>query len=96
MTRNLVAAAIAAIAFSLPAQAETVDLATVKCSELATMDQEAANFMFAWLLGYTGGQAGVTTLDLADMDSIGEDIGKYCAANPDVGLVSATLDVMTE
>ncbi len=71
MRRTLAAAAIAALSFTLPAQAETIDLATVKCSELATMDQESATFMFTWLLGYSSGQAGTTTMDLAAMGEVG-------------------------
>ncbi len=101
MKRTLAAAALAATLLTLPAltrpaQAETVDLATVKCSELATMKQEDADFMFAWLLGYAGGQTGTTTIDLASMGSIGTDIGEYCAKNPEVGLLSAATAVMTE
>lgn len=96
MKRTLAAAAFAAIAFAMPAAAETVDMATVKCADLATMKEDEANFMFFWLLGYAGGQASDTTIDLSMMDSIGKSIGEYCAANPDVGLVSATMNVLTE
>ena len=96
MKRTLAAAALAATLFTIPAHAETVDLATVKCSELATMKQDDADFMFAWLLGYAGGQSGTTTIDLSTMNSMGTDIGKYCADNPDVGLLSAATEVMTD
>lgn len=96
MRRTLAAAAIAALSFTLPAQAETIDLATVKCSELATMDQESAAFMFTWLLGYANGQAGTTTMDLAAMSAVGTEIGEYCGANPDIGILSAATTVMAE
>ena len=96
MKRTLAAAALATLSFTLPAAAETVDLATVKCSELATMQEDDASFMFAWLLGYAGGQSGITTIDLSDMDAIGQDIGEYCAGNPDVGLLSAATEVMSQ
>ena len=69
------------------AWAETIDLATVKCSELATMNEKDARFMFTWLLGYTSGQAGTTTMDLSDMESLGTEIGEYCGTNPDVGIL---------
>ena len=95
MKRTMAAAAIAALFFTIPAQAETIDLATVKCSELATMNQSDASFMFTWLLGYAGGQAGTSTLDLSAMESLGTEIGTYCAANPDVGLLSAATEVMS-
>lgn len=101
MKRTMSAAALAACflalpALGLPAQAETVDLATVKCSELASMKQDDADFMFAWLLGYAGGQTGTTTIDLGAMGTIGTEIGEYCAKNPEVGLLSAATAVMTQ
>jgi acid stress chaperone HdeB len=94
MKRTLAAAAIAAITFIVPASAETIDLGTVKCSELATMSEQDASFMFTWLLGYAGGQAGSTLMDLSAMGSIGTQIGEYCAANPDVGLLSASMEIL--
>ncbi len=96
MYRTLAAATIAAISFIMPAAAETVDMATVKCADLANMKEEDASVMFFWLLGYAGGQAGDTTIDLGAMDAIGNSIGEYCAANPDVGLVSAVTNALSE
>ena len=96
MKRILAAAAIAALSFSIPATAETIDLATVKCAELSMMKQDEATFLFTWLLGYAGGQAGTTTMDLTEMESIGTKIGEYCAGNPDVGILSAASEMMSE
>lgn len=96
MKRTFTAAAIAAMAFTPPASAETIDLGTVKCSELATMNESDATFMFTWLLGYAGGQSGSTLMDLGAMGSMGTQIGEYCAANPDVGLLSASMEILGE
>ena len=96
MKRILAAAAIAALSFSIPATAETIDLATVKCAELSMMKQDEATFLFTWLLGYAGGQAGTTTMDLSEMESTGTKIGEYCAGNPDVGILSAASEMMSE
>ena len=96
MKRILAAAALAAALNATPASAETIDLATVKCSELATMNENDASFLFTWLLGYAGGQAGSTTMDLTQMESLGTKIGEYCGANPDVGILSAATTVMAE
>ena len=96
MKRILAAAAITALSFSMPATAETIDLATVKCAELSMMKQDEATFLFTWLLGYAGGQAGTTTMDLTEMESIGTKIGEYCAGNPDVGILSAASEMMSE
>ncbi len=96
MKRILAAALLAAALFPATASAETIDLATVKCSELATMDESSSTFMFTWLLGYQSGVAGTTTMDLGSMESLGTKIGEYCGANPDVGMLAATTEVMGE
>ncbi len=89
MKKHLIVAALAMLAFASPSKAEVIDLATIKCSELANMSSEDASYLFTWLHGYFGGQAGDTTMDLANMESSGKTIGEYCAVNPEVGIVSA-------
>lgn len=90
----LAAAAILAILGSASVRAETVDIATVKCSDLASMSDSDGTFLFTWLLGYEAGQAGTTTMDLSKMESVGKEIGDYCAKNPAVGVLSAATEVM--
>ena len=94
MKKLIGAAVLAAFLFPAAAQAETIDLATVKCSELATMDKEGGTFIFTWLLGYQSGVAGTTTMDLGAMESLGSKIGEYCASNANVGLLAATTAIM--
>jgi acid stress chaperone HdeB len=96
MKKLVGAALLALLAAPMTAQAETIDLATVKCSDLGTMDENASTFVFTWLLGYQSGTAGTTTMDLGAMEDLGKKIGEYCGANPDVGLLSATTAVMSE
>ena len=96
MKKQLFAASLLLAANCALAKAEVIDLATVKCSELATMSETDGTFLFSWLLGYMGGKNDKTTMDLADMESSGEEIGKYCAANPDVGVLTAASEVLGE
>ena len=96
MKRILAVPLLALALFTTPASAETIDLATVKCSELATMQGDDAAFLFTWLLGYAGGQAGTTTMDLSAMEQLGTQIGDYCGANPDVGILSAATEVLSQ
>lgn len=83
-------------AFATGARAEVIDLATVKCSDLATMSDEDGTFFFVWLHGYFGGKAGDTTMDLSAMEAAGKTIGEFCAANPDVGVLSAAQQALGE
>jgi acid stress chaperone HdeB len=96
MKRQLIAATLLLSVNYASAKAEVIDLATVKCSELATMSETDGTFLFSWLLGYMGGKNDKTTMDLSAMESSGEAIGKYCATNPDVGVLTAAGEVLGE
>ena len=93
--KGFVAALAAFMLLALPAaQAETIDLSTLKCSELASVDEEQGTVIFIWLLGYVGGQLGSTILNLDELEAFGTRVGEYCASNPDVGLVAGVMDVV--
>ena len=94
MKKQLIATILLLSANYIPAKAEIIDLATVKCSELGTMSESEGTFLFSWLLGYMAGQDNKTTMDLAALETAGEEIGKYCAANLDVGVLTAANEVM--
>lgn len=93
--RIFLAALAAFMVLALPtAQAETLDLSTLKCSELATVNDEEGTVIFIWLLGYVGGQLNSTLLNLDEMEAFGTKVGEYCASNPDVGLVAGVMDLV--
>jgi acid stress chaperone HdeB len=96
MKRHVFAATLLLVANYATAKAEVIDLATVKCSELGAMSDADGTFLFSWLLGYMGGKNDKTTMDLGAMESTGEEIGKYCAANPEVGILTAATEVLGE
>jgi acid stress chaperone HdeB len=88
MTKLMITvAALAALA--LPAKAETVDVSTLKCSELMAMNQDEIGSMLLWLHGYYGGQANDTTIDLSAFEPMGTAIGEKCAAEPELGVMTA-------
>ena len=87
MKRIFVLAALSIFAASA-AQAEVVDVSTIKCAELGKMYMEEASYILIWLHGYYGGKAGDTTIDLAALESVGKAIGEKCAENPDLGLMT--------
>jgi acid stress chaperone HdeB len=87
LKKTLIAASLMAIA-SFPVRAETIDISTVKCSDLAKMNEEEASYLLIWLHGYYGGQANDTTIDLDNFESAGKAIGESCAASPDLGLMT--------
>lgn len=89
MKNLIVVIAVCAVAFTLPAKAETIDISTVKCSDLATMKEDETSYLLIWLHGYYGGKAGDTTIDLEALGDSGKAIGEKCGANPELGLMTA-------
>ncbi len=89
MKKLVIATAIAVFATSAFARAEVIDVSTIKCSDLGTMSKDEASYVLIWLHGYYGGKAGDTTIDLAALESAGTAIGEKCAANPELGLMTA-------
>ena len=89
MKRHILAVGLLLAAGTIAAKAEVIDLATVKCSDLASMSAEDSGFFFTWVHGYFGGQSGDTTMDLDAMEEAGKAIGEYCGTNPDVGVLAA-------
>ena len=90
----LAALALLASTALTAARAEVIDLATIKCSDLATMKEEEGSYLMIWIHGYFSGQAGSTTMDVDAMATDGKAIGEYCAANPDVGVLSAVQEAL--
>jgi acid stress chaperone HdeB len=89
MKKQIIAIGVLLAASTAASRAEVIDLATVKCSDLASMSAEDSGFFFTWVHGYFGGQSGDTTMDLDAMEEAGKAIGEYCGANPDVGVLAA-------
>lgn len=71
-----------------PASAETVDIATLKCSDLADMKPEEGAMILAWIDGYLGGQADDTRLDIDRFNDNADAAAKACADEPDTGILT--------
>lgn len=89
MKKYLVAVALMTVLGSTATKAEVIDISTIKCSDLTTMKTEEASYLMIWLHGYYGGKADDTTIDLGAMEEEGAEIGKKCAENPELGLMTA-------
>lgn len=85
----LVAAVLAMAGWSaVPASAETIDISTLKCSDIADMKPEEAGMILAWIDGYLGGQADDTRLDIERFNGNADSAAKACAEEPDTGLLT--------
>ena len=63
MKKIFVLAALSIFATS-PAQAEVVDVSTIKCAELGKMTKDEASYILIWLHGYMAARPGIPPLIL--------------------------------
>jgi hypothetical protein len=89
MKKLLAALLLAGLIAPQTAHAESMDLAQLKCSDIATMDDATGEFIFIWLLGYVGGNNNMTAVDPEAFGDAGTAMGEHCAANPDESLINA-------
>ncbi len=87
--------ALAALAMTLaaPAFAQSFDVATATCGDVASMDADTIGTMLLWIDGFTGGVAGDTTLDLDRLQQNVTDAMTLCAADPAKPVLEAMAEV---
>lgn len=94
MKKIILAAAVSAVVCSGAARSEVLDVSTIKCDAVLKMSKEEAGYLMIWLHGYYGGKSGDTTIDVAGLEESGTAIGEKCAANPDLGLMTAIRQII--
>jgi acid stress chaperone HdeB len=94
----LVKAAIlaAAVLVAGTANAQVVDLSTIKCREFIELPKETATAITMWLDGYFTDEEDPAVVDLDKMRGKAEKLGAFCAANPKMSLMTAAENVMAK
>lgn len=94
MKRMIFAAgfAFAAIVAPVASQAETVDIATLKCTDLKDMKSDDIAFLITWIDGYMGGKADDTRFDSDRMSSNVDEAVKACGSDDQQSLLSVLKD----
>ena len=95
MNKFLTIPMLAAMIF-LPsvAFANRLDLSTVKCGEWMEGSKEEIGLTVAWLGAYYMGDDDPPVMDFDKMKTDAGKLGKFCAANPDLGLGTAAEKVL--
>ncbi len=96
MKKSILAATTLLLLATTSAQAEVVDVSTLKCSDLLAMNTEEGGSILLWLHGYYGGQSNDTTIDLASFEATGTAIGEKCGAEPELGVMTAIKQITDE
>ncbi len=93
---TLAAVLTAALCAATPAQAERLDLSTIKCKDFVSSARENIGLILMWLAGYYSDD---DAPPVVDFDKMREDVGKlnaYCTKNPTAGLITAAEETIAE
>lgn len=94
--RTACALAILAALATGPAAAQKVDVSTIKCDEFIKSGKDTIGNLLMWLSGYYTGEDDEAIIDFDKMAADGEKLGKLCADNPALGLLTAAERIMSK
>jgi acid stress chaperone HdeB len=89
---KIVAAVFAAgmFACSVPAFADDIDLSTWTCQKFQSASKGDIEVILSWLDGYYKDEDDPPVIDTDKFVDNAKKLGEYCAAHPDIGLITAT------
>ena len=80
----------AALLASSPSFATKIDLSKMRCDEFLKSSKEDVGYTMAWLDAYYRGDDDPTIIDTEKLAADAKKVADYCAAHPNVRLISAT------
>ena len=80
----------AVVASSVPGYADDIDLSTWTCRQFVSADKDEIGVILAWLDGYYKDEDDPPVIDITQFVANARKLGEYCAAHPDIGLITAT------
>ena len=72
------------------AAASVIDLSTITCKDFLQSSKDDVGVTLAWLDGYYKGEDDPPIIDTDRFVANARKLGEYCAAHPEVGLITAT------
>lgn len=83
------AVAIVLLTFAPAAQAQTVDMYKVKCSDFVELEKESVMMVWAWLYGWYAADEEDPNIDFKDLATKGAKLFEFCKSNPGVDIIRA-------
>ncbi len=90
MKISAAALAAAMLAWCAPGHAEDIDLSTWTCRQFQSASRDDIGVILAWLDGYYKDEDDPPVIDTTQFVANAKKLGDYCAAHPDIGLITAT------
>ena len=92
-----IAAALLTFALGIAsAQAQTIDLATLKCKDFIDSGRQTISFIVMWLDGYYTDEEDAAVFEPDKLKIKAEKLSAFCAQNPKIGLMTAAESVMAK
>jgi acid stress chaperone HdeB len=91
-----IVAIVVLLLFAAPADAQVVDLSTLKCRDFIELPKDTVNAITMWLDGYYTDEEDPAVVDFDKMKGKAEKLGAFCAQNPKMGLMTAAESVMAK
>jgi acid stress chaperone HdeB len=96
MKRILMVATAALLSATISAQAQRLDVSTVKCKDFMTSSTEDIAFVMMWLQGYYSAEDSSPGIDFDKMKKDGMKLAEYCGKHPDDSLITAADETLDE
>jgi acid stress chaperone HdeB len=96
MKRILMVATAALLSATISAQAQRLDVSTVKCKDFMTSSTEDIAFVMMWLQGYYSAEDSSPVIDFDKMKKDGMKLAEYCGKHPDDSLITAADETLDE
>lgn len=74
----------------MPAVADDIDLSTWTCHQFQSASKDDIGVILAWLDGYYKDEDDPPVINTTQFVANAKKLGQYCAAHPDIGLITAT------
>jgi len=84
------AVAVMVLVSANPVRANDIDLSTWTCQQFVTANKDDIGVILAWLDGYYKDEDDTPVIDTTKFVDNAKKLGEYCAAHPDIGLITAT------
>ena len=82
--------AAAIVGCAMPAVADDIDLSTWTCHQFQSASKDDIGVILAWLDGYYKDEDDPPVINTTQFVANAKKLGQYCAAHPDIGLITAT------
>ena len=83
-------AALLIYGFTPATHAAVVDLSIMTCQDFLASDKDEIRIIWAWLDGYYKDDQDPPVIDTDTLAANLKKLNEYCAANPTIGLITAT------